>query len=91
MPRPRNSSHGEEERHRAQSAVCRDSGLYVDHLLRQDRHAHHQPDVCVQGAQKTPLCRDHRLKYDHIAATEVASSVQFSRGDENRPLGYILY
>ena len=50
-----NSSYGEEERHRAQSAVGRDARLHVGHLLRQDRHPHHQPDVCLQG--ESLFCR----------------------------------
>ena len=49
VPGARHSAHGEEERHRAQSAVGRDARLHVGDLLGQDWHAHHQPDVCLPG------------------------------------------
>ena len=64
--------HGQEERHRALAALGRDARLHVGHLLGQDRHAHHQPDVRLQdvharrarqarpGPQDRPV-RDHRL------------------------------
>lgn len=44
-----NASYGQEERHRQKPSLCGDPGLHLGYLLRQDRHAHNQPDVCHQG------------------------------------------
>jgi len=43
------SAHGKEERNRAQSAFSRDPRLHVSHLLWQDWHSDHQPDVSLPG------------------------------------------
>ena len=49
LPGAGHAPHGQEERHRAQPAVRGDPRLHLSHLLRQDRHSHHQPDVRLQG------------------------------------------
>ncbi len=45
----RYTSYGQEECHRAFTAVRRDPRLHICDLLRQDRNPYNQSDVCLQG------------------------------------------
>ena len=47
LSRARHTPHGQEERHRSLAALRRDARLHLGHLLRQNRHTHHQSDVCL--------------------------------------------
>ncbi len=58
LPGSRYPSHGQEERHRTLSALGGDTRLHLRHLLRQDRHPDHQPDVRLQGKSARNILAD---------------------------------
>lgn len=62
------SPYGQEECHCQKPALCGDPGLHLRHLLRQNWHPHHQPDVCDQGGfltneEKCTLDSFHELSF----------------------------
>ncbi|XP_065520682.1 sarcoplasmic/endoplasmic reticulum calcium ATPase 1-like, partial [Lathamus discolor] len=59
VPGAGHAPHGQEERDRAEPALGGDPGLHLGHLLRQDRHPHHQPDVRLQDVHRGQGGRRH--------------------------------
>ena len=62
VSRARHAADGAQERDRALAALGGDARLHVGHLLGQDRHAHHQPDDCLQGTP-TPIANSCSLLF----------------------------
>ena len=49
LPRPRHTTHGQEERNRQKAPVCGNTWLHISDLLGQDWHTHHKYDVRSSG------------------------------------------